>query len=90
MLDRIEHKILANLIYDEDYMRKVIPFIKDVYFDVFSERIIFEETNNYVVKYGELPTKSILSIEIENRKDISEDIFKDCIKVLDHVRDEVL
>ena len=43
MIDRIENKILSNLIHVEDYMRKVIPFIKDVYFDNVSEKAIFQE-----------------------------------------------
>ena len=90
MIDRIEHKILSNLIYNEDYMRKVIPFIQDSYFDVFSERIVFDEINSYITTYGTLPTKSVLSIEIENRKDISEDIFKECIEVLNIFREEKL
>ena len=79
MIDRIEHKILSNLIYNEDYCRKVIPFIQDNYFDVFSEKILFSEINSYMTTYGTLPTKSVLSIEVENRKDISEDIYKECI-----------
>ena len=90
MIDRIEHKILSNLIYNEDYMRKVIPFIQDSYFDVFSEKIVFTEINSYITTYGTLPTKSVLSIEIENRKDISEDIFKECIEVLNIFREEKL
>tara|TARA_B100000902_G_scaffold190843_1_gene182402 strand:+ start:3045 stop:4421 length:1377 start_codon:yes stop_codon:yes gene_type:complete len=90
MIDRIEHKILSNLIFNEDYMRKVIPFIQDSYFDVFSEKIVFNEINSYITTYGTLPTKSVLSIEIENRKDISEDIFKECIEVLNIFREEKL
>jgi replicative DNA helicase len=88
MNDRIEHKILSNLIFTEDYMRKVIPFIKDSYFDVYSEKIIFSEINNYIVKYSTPPTQSILIIEIENRKDISEEIFNECIVKLNDFREE--
>jgi|TARA_R100000084_G_scaffold50238_1_gene20894 hypothetical protein len=90
MIDRIEHKILSNLIYNEDYMRKVIPFIQDEYFDVFSEKIVFSEINSYITTYGTLPTKSVLSIEIENRKDISEEVYKECIEVLNVFREEKL
>ena len=90
MIDRIEHKILSNLIYNEDYCRKVIPFIQDNYFDVFSEKILFSEINSYMTTYGTLPTKSVLSIEVENRKDISEDIYKECIGILNLCREEKL
>ena len=88
MIDKIEKKILSNLIYNEDYLRKVIPFIQDIYFDIHSEKVIFEEINDFVVKYGTCPTKSVLSIEIENRTDLSADGFTECSTILDELREE--
>ena len=88
MIEKFEHKILSNLIYDQDYMRKVIPFISETYFDNFSERTIFNEINNHITKYETLPTKSILGIELENRNDLSEDIFKECSVILDNLLEE--
>ena len=88
MVDRIENKILSNLIHVEDYMRKVIPFIKDVYFDNVSEKIIFQEILDFINQYDGLPTKSVLTIEIENRKDLSEDMFKECVGIIDSFTDE--
>jgi len=88
MIEKFEHKILSNLIYDQDYMRKVIPFINETYFDNFSERTIFDEINSHIVKYETLPTKSILSIQLENRNDISEDVFKECLSIIDKLQEE--
>jgi len=88
MVDRIENKILSNLIHVEDYMRKVIPFIKDVYFDNVSEKIIFQEILDFINQYDGLPTKSVLTIEVENRKDLSEDMFKECVGIIDSFTDE--
>ena len=88
MIDRIENKILSNLIFDEDYMRKVIPFIKDVYFDNVSEKTIFQEILDFVNEYDGLPSKSVLTIEVENRKDLSEDMFKECVTIIDSFTDE--
>ena len=85
---KFELKILSNLIHDQDYMRKVIPFINETYFDNFSERNIFKEINNHITKYETLPTKSILGIEIENRNDLSEDMFKECLDVIDKLQEE--
>ena len=85
---KFELKILSNLIHDQDYMRKVIPFINETYFDNFSERSIFKEINNHITKYETLPTKSILGIEIENRNDLSEDMFKECLDVIDKLQEE--
>ena len=88
MIEKFEHKILSNLIYDQDYMRKVIPFISETYFDNFSERTIFNEINNHIIKYETLPTKSILGIELENRNDLSEDMFKECSVILNNLLEE--
>lgn len=85
---KFEHKILSNLIHNQDYMRKVIPFISDTYFDNFSERTIFSEINKYITKYETLPSKSILGIEIENRNDLSEDMFKECLDVINKLHEE--
>ena len=88
MVDRIENKILSNLIHVEDYMRKVIPFIKDVYFDNVSEKTIFQEILDFINQYDGLPTKSVLTIEVENRKDLSEDMFKECVTIINSFTDE--
>ena len=88
MIDRIENKILSNLIFIEDYMRKVIPFIKDVYFDNISEKTIFQEILEFVNEYDGLPSKSVLTIEVENRKDLSEDMFKECVTIIDSFSEE--
>jgi len=88
MIDRIENKILSNLIFVEDYMRKVIPFIKDVYFDNISEKTIFQEILEFVNEYDGLPSKSVLTIEVENRKDLSEDMFKECVTIIDSFSEE--
>ena len=85
---KFEQKILSSLIFDGDYMRKVIPFIKDNYFDVLSERIIFTEINEYVIKYDDLPTKSVLEIQIQNRNDLSEEVFKECMTCIRDLHEE--
>jgi hypothetical protein len=87
-MDRIESKILSNLIYDEKYTRKVIPFIKDTYFELLSEKIVFQEIHNYVMKYDDIPSKSVLKIEIENRKDISDDIFQTSVNLVNDLKEE--
>jgi archaellum biogenesis ATPase FlaH len=87
-MDRIESKILSNLIYDERYTRKVIPFIKDTYFELLSEKIVFQEIHNYVMKYDDIPSKSVLKIEIENRKDISDDIFQTSVNLVNDLKEE--
>ena len=74
------------MIYNEDYCRKVLPFIKPTYFDVKEERIIFEEIYSFVDKYKKIPSQISLEIEVEQRKDLTETEHSkivDIIKTLD-------
>ena len=71
--ERIETTILSNLFYEEDYTRKVIPFLKEDYFPLRTEKILFSEINKFVQKYNNLPTKEAIIIELSQRKDINED-----------------
>ncbi len=75
--ERVEMMILQNLIYNEDYCRKSLPFIRNDYFDDFNEKIVFETIAEFIVEYDTLPTKEILSIEVEKRRDVTEDQFRE-------------
>ena len=70
-MDRIETTILQNLIYNEEYSRKVIPFIKSDYFENKSERVTFEQISEFIVKYGSAITIEALNIEVDNRTDLT-------------------
>jgi replicative DNA helicase len=77
MMERIETTILRNLVFNEDYSRKVIPFIQPDYFEQKTEKVIFEEIVQFIVKYGSAITVEALNIEVENRTDLTEDQIKD-------------
>ena len=49
-MERIETTILRNLVFNEDFSRKVIPFIEPDYFEERKEKIIFEEITKFIVK----------------------------------------
>ena len=86
MNQTIERTALSNLVSNEEYCRKVLPFIKPDYFSVKEERIVFEEITNFVDKYRKMPTKISLEIEVEGRKDLNETEHQkivDIIKTLD-------
>jgi len=76
-METIELLILKNLVYNEEYCRKVIPFIKAEYFEDKNQRIVFEEIRSFIEEYNKTATKEVLSIEVENRKDINDSEFKD-------------
>ena len=76
-MERIETTILRNLVYNEEYSRKVIPFLKSDYFEQRTEKVIFEEISSFIVKYGSAITTEALRIEIENRTDLNETEIKE-------------
>ena len=76
-MERIESTILKNLIYNEEYARKVIPFIQPDYFEDRKEKIIFEEITSFIVKYGSSISVEALNIEVENRTDLTDTEAKD-------------
>jgi replicative DNA helicase len=84
-MDKIEFLILNNLINNEEYLRKTIPFLKDEYFEDHNQKIVFQEIANFVDEYNDVPTKEVLSIEVEKRKDINEDVYKQIHHLIDHL-----
>ena len=75
-MERIERTALRNLIHNEEYSRKVLPFIKEDYFSDRLEKLLFKEIYKFITKFNALPTKEALSIEINDSKDINEDEYK--------------
>ena len=72
----IENVVLTNLIYNEDYARKVLPYLKEEYFPNQSQKVIYSLINNYINKYNALPSKEALTIDLSNLSNVSEDTFK--------------
>ena len=73
--ERVPLTILSNLLYDEVYARKVLPFIRDEYFEERTDRVVFQEIAQYIKSYDGLPTKEVLHIEAEKRDDLTQDEF---------------
>ena len=79
---RIENTIISSLFFNEDYTRKVLPFIKEEYFGNRVEQLLYGEIFKFVEKYNNLPTKDAMLIELGQRKDINEE-------ELNHLKDYV-
>ena len=88
MTERIEQTILRNLIYNEEYYRKVVPFLKAEYYETYHERIIFEEIADFAAKYDKIPTKEVLTINIQNRADLTDEAFQDSVQEINSLTDE--
>ena len=89
-MERIETTILRNLIFNEEYSRKVIPFIQPEYFEQRSEKIIFEEVTKFIVKYGSAITIEALNIETENRTDLNENEVREIRDINNSLTDSVV
>ena len=86
-MERIETTILRNLVFNEEYSRKVIPFIQPDYFEQRTEKIIFQEITQFIVKYGAAITTEALAIELENRTDLSETEVKESREITSNLTD---
>ena len=82
-MEKVEFLILRNLLHNEEYLRKVVPFLKSEYFEDEKQKIVYQEIASFVEEYNELTTKEVLCIEIEKRKDITDSMFKDITSLID-------
>ena len=82
---KIEEITLSKLILNDTYTRKVIPFIKDEYFDSPSHKVLFSTLSDYVNKFETLPEPNALKIEVEKRRDITEEIYREVENFIDNL-----
>mgnify|MGYP000736990914 FL=1 len=87
-MDKIEFLILRNLLNNEKYVRKVIPFIKSEYFEDANQKVIFEEILKFVQEYNQPATKEVLCIEVEKRQDINDTSFREITQVISYLDDQ--
>src|SRR6056300_1464910 len=86
-IQTIERTILSNLVFTEPFARKVLPFLKPEYYADPHERVVFEEINKFVEKYNTQPTKQSLSIELDGRKDLTDEGFKKVLEIIETLQD---
>ena len=75
---RLEQAILKHLIYDEDYLRKVLPFLKSEYFTDLTERTLFNEITSFTTDYNNTPTIEALAIAVKERRNLTDDEVQKC------------
>ena len=86
--DRIETTIISNLFFNEDFTRKALPFIKPEYFSNSDERILYGEIEKFVENYKNLPTKDTILIELNGRKDLTEEQLKNIKHIIASASEE--
>jgi len=75
---KLEQTILKNLIYDEEYLRKVLPFLKPDYFTDKVDRTIYNEIAAFTDKYNSSPTIEALRLAVKEKRTLSEDEVEGC------------
>jgi replicative DNA helicase len=88
MMETTEALILRNLIFNEEFSRKTLPFIKTEYFIDLHQQVLYDEIASFIVEYNSLPTKEALTIELEKRTDLNEQSFSTVISFLSELTNE--
>ena len=77
----IENLILSNLLYDENYIRSVLPFLKEEYFVNHEQRIVFNLVDKYFIKYNACPSREALKIEVDELS-LNTDTHAACVQFI--------
>lgn len=85
-MERIEKTILQNLIHNEEYMRKVYPFLKPEYFTDQVDGTLFRTISGFVDAYNKCPSKEAVEISLQNNRTVGEDTYELCIEELGEYR----
>jgi|TARA_A200000159_G_C7331489_1_gene343140 replicative DNA helicase len=86
METRLEQTILKNLIQNESFTRKVIPFLRSEYFTDSSEQLVFKLASEYFDKYTKNPTAEALLINLDNITSVNEKVVQESKLLLDHLK----
>ena len=86
MNTRIEQTILRKLLTDDEYMRKVLPFIKAEYFEG-PYKTLFKEAGKFVDKYNKLPTRESFLVELNEHSNLSNEAFSTAVDIAQNLFD---
>jgi hypothetical protein len=81
----LEKKILKHLLYDDNFVRKTIPFLKDEYFQDSTEKVVFKTVFDYILKYNNSPTVDALEIEVDQIENLTTEKHKLARELVDEL-----
>ena len=84
-MNRLEHSILKNLIYNETFARKVLPFLRTDYFSDNTEKVVYKEVDDFINKYNSLPTHEALIINLTESKKLTEQEVRNSMELLQNI-----
>ena len=86
MATRLEQTILKNLITNEEYTRKVLPYIKSEFFSERDEEFLFKQVREYFLKYKSIPTPEALIIDIDEKDDVDAQLLQESINLIQEIK----
>ena len=87
-MKNLETVILQNLIYNDTYRKQVFPYLKKQYFENYDHKLVFELIHDYISQYENCPTKESLEVDLQNKKDITEEEYKKASIIIDSFNSE--
>ena len=84
-MDKVEFLILKCLLNDEEYTRKVLPFIKEEYFEDFNQKVVYEEIKKFVIEYNSIPTRESLVIDVDDRSDLNQQQYGEICNLIQNL-----
>lgn len=85
----LEKVILSQLISDDDYTRKTLPYIKEEYFSDQSDKIVFLIIDDHIKTYNSLPTKQEMLVELDQRQGVNEGLYSSCKQIIASLEPDV-
>ncbi len=82
---RIEQTILRQLLTNDDFYKRTLPFLKNEYFERLDDQQVFQQIQQFINKYNNKPNRETLEIELNSAKGIHENILKNCLTNLDEI-----
>lgn len=82
-MERIEQTILQSLVYNEEFTRQVIPFLKENYFGQRTDQVVFSLIREFFEKHNALPSKTVLVLELDDKKGLKQEEFNQCKELID-------
>ena len=84
-MNEVEQLVIKNLLLDEEYVRKAMPFIKSEYFADTTGKKLFDVLSKYFIEYSAIPTKEALVIEVGQLDGISDDQHNEIVKAIGNI-----
>ena len=82
-----EKLILANLLFNEEFSRRTLPYIEEEYFQSRDERLVFSEVKTYTLKYRSLPSKEAVKISLDSKDELTQKEIHDTNSLIDSLQD---